>query len=277
MTITGSTFTGNNATGLGGAISNYGTDLRIANSTFINNTANYGGAISNSYDANYGYHGPFTVTSCTFTGNSARTYGSVIYNGRDSETYEVHFNTIYGNTGNYDIYSAGGAINAENNWWGDNFNETNPKKAGRANSNVDADPWIVLKVTAYPTSISLPGTSNINADLGYNSNGEIPDGTLPDGTVTFAVNELGNLNLLNGTINSTNNVTTTFTPTKYGTALITTTLDGFSVINSVYVGVSTSLTVNGTSGYKGDNTTLTATLWDTAHNKAIQVKQLTST
>ena len=38
--------------------------------------------------------------------------------------------------------------------------------------------------------------------------------------------------------------------------------------------IPTSLTVNPTNGYKGDNTTLTATLWDTAHNIPVADKSV---
>ncbi len=58
------------------------------------------------------------------------------------------------------------------------------------------------------------------------------------------------------TINATLNATTQYEPSN-GTNTLT--------VNPI----PTSLTINTASGYKGDNTTLTATLWDTTHNKAI--------
>ena len=133
------------------------------------------------------------------------------------------------------MYSASGAIEAENNWWGDNFNGINPVAAVRVNTNVDADPWIVLRWNASPTTLlGLLGTSTATADMRYNSNGFIPSGTLPDGTVRFTVNNSGNFNPLNGTIGSTT-VTTIFTPMKYGLNTISATLDGFSLSTSVLV------------------------------------------
>jgi len=268
MTIDKCRFTNNSASN-GGAISHLGKSLTITNCNFTGNSATNGGVIWADYNT-HSSEGPFTITSCIFTDNSATGQGSVVWNDRGSDTGVMHFNRIFGNTGNYDVYSANGTIDAENNWWGDNFNGTNPLAAVRVNNNVDADPWIILKWNASPDSIiDLLGTSNATADMRYNSNGIIPSGALPEGTVRFTVNNSGNINPLNGTIGSTI-ITTIFTPAKYGLSTINATLDGFSLSTSVLVnGITTSLTINAASGYKGNNTTLTATLWDTTHNKAI--------
>lgn|GEM_PF-734824 len=259
----------NNSASNGGAISHLGKSLTITNSNFTGNSATNGGVIWADYNS-HSSTGPFSISCCIFTGNRATGQGSVVWNDRGSDTSEMHFNRIFGNTGTYDVYSSSGAVDAENNWWGDNFNGTSPGAAGRVSSNVDADPWIVLRLSASPTSlVGLSGTSTATADMKYNSNGIIPIGTLPDGTVTFAVNNSGSVNPLNGTIGSTM-VATTFTPTKYGLSTITATVDGFSLSTSVLVeGTTTSLTLNTASGYKGDNTTLTARLWDTDSNKAV--------
>ena len=259
----------NNSASNGGAISHLGKSLTITNSNFTGNSATNGGVIWADYNS-HSSTGPFSISHCILTGNSATGQGSVVWNDRGSDTSAMHFNRIFGNTGNCDVYSASGAVDAENNWWGDNFNGTSPGAAGRVSINVDADPWIVLKLSASPTSlIGLSGTATATADMRYNSNGVIPSGALPDGTVTFAVNNSGNINPLNGTIGSTM-VATTFTPMKYGLSTITATVDGFSLSTSVIVeGTRTSLTLNAASGYKGDSTTLTARLWDTDSNKAV--------
>jgi hypothetical protein len=259
----------NNSASNGGAISHLGKILTITNSNFTGNTATNGGVIWADYNS-HSSTGSFSISRCIFTSNSATGQGSVIWNDRGSDTSAMHFNRIFRNTGNYDVYSASGAVKAENNWWGDNFNGNNPSTAGRVSSNVDADPWIVLRWSASPTTlIGLSGTSTATADMRYNSNGISPSGALPDGTVTFAVNNSGNINPLNGTIGSTM-VATTFTPTKYGLSTITATVDGFSLSTSVLVeGTTTSLTLNAASGYKGDSTTLTARLWDTDGDKAV--------
>ncbi|MGB9201609.1 Ig-like domain-containing protein, partial [Methanobacterium sp.] len=98
----------------GGAITNlYGSNLTILNCTFINNIAtNTGGAI---YNAGY-----LNVTSSTLALNTAENgYGDAIYN--HNSTADIHFNTLLG-TENNAIYSDGGTVNAQNNWWGTNNN-----------------------------------------------------------------------------------------------------------------------------------------------------------
>ncbi|PKL66408.1 MAG: hypothetical protein CVV28_11045 [Methanobacteriales archaeon HGW-Methanobacteriales-1] len=275
LTINSCNFT-NNSASYGGAISHLGKNLIITNSNFTGNRATSSGGNGGVIWADYNTHsftGPFTITGCIFTGNSATGQGSVLWNSRGSDTGVMHFNRIFGNTGNCDVYSASGAIDAENNWWGDNFNGTNPFAAVRVNTNVDADPWIVFRWNASPTTLlGLLGTSTVTADMRYNSNGIIPSGALPEGTVRFTVNNSGNINPLNGTIGSTM-VTTIFSPAKYGLSTISATLDGFTLSTSVLVnGITTSLTINAASGYKGDNTTLTAILWDTNSNQAVAGK-----
>jgi CSLREA domain-containing protein len=74
LTITGSTFSGNQAMysgGKGGAIDNF-TNLSIENSTFSNNTSIVGGGLSN-------YRGNVHINNGTFAGNSA-SYGGGINN-----------------------------------------------------------------------------------------------------------------------------------------------------------------------------------------------------
>lgn len=128
--VMGGTFTGNNA-GYGAGIYNYYGTADVTGSHFTGNSVTGdGGAIEN-------YGGTMTVTGCTFTGNNAGANGGAIFNYIGSA--EVHFNRIVGNS-NYSIYSNGGSVNAENNWWGTNFQGTNPITAGYVNSNVDADP-----------------------------------------------------------------------------------------------------------------------------------------
>lgn len=62
--------------GDGGAIANFGT-LTVSNSTFENNKANYGGAISNLLDST----SQLTVRNSTFAGNSADYGGAIDNNG----------------------------------------------------------------------------------------------------------------------------------------------------------------------------------------------------
>ncbi|MDD1763438.1 MAG: DUF11 domain-containing protein [Methanobacteriaceae archaeon] len=185
LTLTDCTFTGNNVGSDGGAIFNdWGATETITNciftgntgayggvlhdessSTFVNciftgNTATYGGAILNCC-------GSETFTGCTFTGNSA-TYGGAIYNSGAS--LAVNFSRIVGNTAptGSAIYSYSN-VNAENNWWGADVNPaTIPELIGSA---VDANPWLVLSISADPTEIFNSQTSKVTVDLFTDSNG----------------------------------------------------------------------------------------------------------
>ncbi len=94
-TITGSTFTGNEASDYGGAIYNRST-ATITDSTFTGNKAREGGAIFNWSTA--------TITDSTFTGNSANYNGGAIYN--DSGTATITGSTFTGN----EASDYGGAI-----------------------------------------------------------------------------------------------------------------------------------------------------------------------
>ena len=80
MTIgDGATFDSNKAGKTGGAISNWGGNMALADATFTNNTAaTNGGAIYN--DTYYKDDSSFTISGSTFTGNSAEEEGGAIYN-----------------------------------------------------------------------------------------------------------------------------------------------------------------------------------------------------
>jgi len=101
LTVTGSTFTGNNAAN-GGAIYNSGS-LAVTNSNFNGNTATYGGAIYNTATL------PVTVTGCTFTGNIATDNGGAI-NNDIGQTMTVTGCTFTDNT----AINNGGAIDNVN-------------------------------------------------------------------------------------------------------------------------------------------------------------------
>ena len=119
--ITGSTFTGNEASVYGGAIYNRST-ATITDSTFTGNSAGtYGGAIynrstatiidstftGNSAEGNGGAifnYSTATITDSTFTGNEAEYRGGAIFN--DSGTATITGSTFTGNEAN----NRGGAI-----------------------------------------------------------------------------------------------------------------------------------------------------------------------
>ncbi len=72
------TFSGSDTAGRGGGISNVGGMLRIDNSTFVDNVASTGGAISNNRG------GSLAVSATQFTGNQAEGSGGAVFVGNDS-------------------------------------------------------------------------------------------------------------------------------------------------------------------------------------------------
>lgn len=276
VTVTGSTFTGNTASATGGAIVDYGT-LTLTDSTFTNNTAVQGGAIlspgtltvnNSTFTGNNGgiggaitSVGSLNVTGSTFMGNTATIQGGAIYKiGTNSE---VHFNRILGNTapGGYDIYVASGSVNATNNWWG-----SNADPSSRVFGSVTVDPWLVLTITADPTSVMVGGESTITADLLHNSNGESVSGHVPNGIpITFTAS--------NGTINPVSSAlinsqaTSIFTANTLDIANITATVDNQTVSTNINVlQASTTTVVDDVTGYPGQIVDLVAHVTDSNGN-----------
>jgi uncharacterized repeat protein (TIGR03803 family)/predicted outer membrane repeat protein len=90
LNLSGSTFTGNIATGNGGAIYGTSTAVDVNGCTFSGNSASNGGAV-------YYASGTLTISSSTFTGNSATTDGGAIYFSASSPT-SVSNSTFSGNS-----------------------------------------------------------------------------------------------------------------------------------------------------------------------------------
>lgn len=109
-------------------------------------------------------------------------------------TNESHFNVVVDNPAGADAVGTGVyAIDAENNWWGCN---AGPGGAGCDPTipALDGDPWLVLGLAADPTAISVGETSDLTADLIWNSDGVDTStlGYLPDGLdVGFGSDVLG--------------------------------------------------------------------------------------
>jgi len=272
-TITGCAFTNNHATNIGGAIENYGTmtinlgtftdntansagaisnygSLTISNSTFTGNTASKGGAISQRDDGSSGSNNTLTITGSVFTGNTATTKGSAIYCGNNAGTCNIHFNSIYGNTGTNAIYSDS-TIDAINNWWGTNFSGTDPVNANRVNSNVNAGPWIVLTLTSSDNLVDIGGNTTVKANLKYNSAGtDISSlGTVPDEDVVFAVASLGSISPTSGTISKNLNATTTFTAgSTAGNSVVSATVNGQTVTTTIKIRDLSNVYVNPNTG-----------------------------
>ena len=112
VTVTNSTFIGNDAYDEGGAI--FGTTVTVTNSTFTNNNSDQAGAI---------YATTVTVTNSTFIGNDANLFGGAI--AADGVT--VTNSTFIGNEA-----LLGGAIAASNGYEGATFTVTNSTFVGNS-------------------------------------------------------------------------------------------------------------------------------------------------
>jgi len=289
VSVDGCSFTSNTAFSSGGAIFSGGS-VSLINSSFTSNTAfSSGGAIYNSYS----YYGSLSVSGCSFSGNSASSSGGAIFsesgsvfitgcsfmgntanNGsaifNDGATMIANFNRIVGN----DIESYG-SLDAYYNWWGTNFEGTNPVTAGRVTgTGIMVNRWLVLTITANPTTINNGETSTITADLLHDQNGfyqNPDDGHVPDGIpVTF------NTDL--GSIGSK----TIIKETKDGVATATLTADetvGIAHVNAVTdsqivnTNVITNQIINSTitttenkNNFTGQNVLLTANVKDDEGN-----------
>ncbi len=181
LTVINSTFTGNKAES-GGVLyisTDTGTNASITGSTFSNNQAvatsggagDDGGAIAIDTD------GAVNITKSIFTGNSAAANGGAIY-FNDSATQAavaaltLSYNRIVGNTAaaGSGLFHASGTATAERNWWGCN---SGPAAApcNVAAGNADVTPWIVLTHTADPTTIGTGQAATLTAGFLKNSDG----------------------------------------------------------------------------------------------------------
>lgn len=186
LNSTGSSFSSNQAAGNGGGLIVASGAANIAGSFIDSNQAmGSGGGLQT---------GPFdpaaavSVISCGLTlnvadaTNSGAGHGGAIYNknaktmiGLSRIVQDFDMNSVA-------VSSDASTVTAENNWWGCN---TGPGSLGceGLEGMVDADPWIVLGLSASPSAVSPGGESGLLADLTHNSDGADlgTAETLPDG------------------------------------------------------------------------------------------------
>ena len=275
--ITNCTIENNTATHYGGAIDDegdYGTVIAtITNNALLTNTASDGGAINNAGD--YG-NTTVTIHNNTLLNNNAIDSGGAFSNtgGDGYASATLNYNRIVDNRG-IDVYELNGQVNAEDNWWGTNFNDTNPESAGMTNFPVNT--WIVLNITANPSTINMGGNSTLTANLLYNNNNTQINGNLPDGIPVNFETTMGNVNPINTTIQN-NTARTLFIPNTLGYALISAIVDNQTVSTLVQSKnlISTNTTVNSTNGYANHTVTLTAVL-TAADNSIIKEGNVTFT
>jgi hypothetical protein len=156
VTVTTSTFSNCSASN-GGAIYSYNASIvTVTSSTFSNCSASNGGAI-------YSYSSTVTITTSTFSNCSASNGGAIYSDSASIVT--IHFSRIYNDT-TIAIQNDGSTVDAANNWWG-----TNADPSGYTSGGVTVSPWLVLNITATPSSITTAQTSAIRTYLTNNSAG----------------------------------------------------------------------------------------------------------
>jgi parallel beta-helix repeat protein len=214
-------------------------------------------------------------------------------------TNAIFLNRIYNNTYGLKILSIGtlSSVNATNNWWGKNtaptvfIGSTTPASTdiwrlftgGTTDGVFSYDPWLVLNISANPSSIIAGDNSIITADLTKNSNNEdtttiYPGKYVPDGiTANFSSDALGSVNpSTNTTTNGKSN--TTFTGNTPGVSTVSAIVDAQTVTTDVTINnppiIPTAVVVDPVSGFKGDVVDLTATLTDTLNNVPLAGKSV---
>jgi len=255
------TFTGCSAGADGGAIYSWSGDLSYTSVTFTGCTATgYGGAIFISDG------GTADVTSSSFTGCSAASGGGAIAvlpavltitsssfercsAGSDGggailsfATTSVHFSGFYQNTATGSgtaIRFVSGTIDANNNWWGTN---SGPGTSFHGPAAAVAS-WLVLGITADPSSVTVPQTSYIRTNLTYNSDGTNTAGGgiyLPDAIPNAYAVVSGPGNVAPASAGSVSGgAQTTFITLQPGTTTIGGTVDGQTVYITLNVAQGT--------------------------------------
>ena len=150
----------------------------------------------------------------------------------------MYFNRIVNNraTQGTAIYNYNGSVNAQLNWWGSNANPSN-----NVYGTVTVTPWLVLTLTANPTTILNGGTSTITTDLQHDNNGvyyNTTNGFIPNGVTVTYIATKGNINPSSTTIFN-GQATSIFTATTTGTANITTTVDNQTVSTPIAINYAT--------------------------------------
>jgi PKD repeat protein len=161
LTITSSSFTDCSADNWGGAIEAEYGHTTITSSTFTGCTATLvGGAVD-------GYEETLTITSCSFKDCTSSGHGGAV-NAQGGSGATIRFSRISG-SGNQ-VYNDASTVNAANNWWG-----TNAGPSGFTSGATDT-PWLKLGITATPLSITTSQTSQIRANMTFDSTGSNTSG-----------------------------------------------------------------------------------------------------
>jgi len=206
------------SSGSGAGIYHSGTYLEVTSNNLTNNiigNPGNGGAGGLKGDGTGGTNGNPGTAGTNGTG------GAIYVNVAVLSPQGINFNRILDNT-LPDIASNGVNVNAENNWWGTNFNGTNPLTEGRVSALVDADPWVILRLIV-PSPIYNGIPVQVIGDLTYNSDGIPIGGNIPNDIQADFTATRGNIDTPQYTLNG--QAPTTYSPTSSGLATFTVMVD----------------------------------------------------
>ena len=206
----------------------------LANSTFINNsmyTTREGGAMHC-----YGCH-HVSITGCIFIGNHLVTTGRgniIEFMSTVSDINVTNNVLISVNNGQYDMYSDGGTINYNNNWWGTNTPEFTALIYSGSSLLYDNVPeaWVVMNFTN-STPFSYAGASvsvTTNLDWIYNHSSHSYQklvGDMPLRNVTYNISSGSISNSISEFLNSDTQIYTS--PVGVSSVTLTATVDEYSI------------------------------------------------
>ncbi len=175
-----------------------------------------------------------TVRSNYFTNNHGAV--TVGYDTDDTSVATIEYNRIVGNAEGVDDRSSPGAVISENNWWGCN---AGPNQTG-CDSSVgfeDSDPWLILRISANPTTLPPFGMSAISSDLVMNSDAVNTSGggTIPENTPATFGATLGTVNPINDATYAGQLATTFTAGGTSGTANVSCTVDNQTVNTAIEI------------------------------------------
>jgi PKD repeat protein len=255
--ISSSTISNSTATFDGGAIDTIDGDVSVTSSSTITGctAGNDGGAIASESA------GAVTVTSSSISNCSAFNEGGAVCATSGTISFSRLVDDDTGGTVLSGVGNATSALDATDNWWGTN----NPSSSLVNGELISYYPWLVLGITASPSSITASGTSTIQANLTFDSMGidTSTSGYVPDGIpITYALTGVsGSLQPLTGNTSAGVN-TTIFRPSAGGMATIGATVDGQTVSMAVDISGGSSPAVTGitpASGSTAGDTLITIT------------------
>ena len=250
-TITNSVINGNSATRGGGGL-RLAKGFTMSGTKVTNNTSGQsgGGLVFESLNT------AATVTTSTFTGNSAAMDGAGICvepGTSATDAFNMHYSRIHGNTGTphnglalgCQASSGAATINAADNWWGCNgpASGTGCDLYGVTNGTTSSttptlSPYTVLALSLNNTSFPAGNTITATGSLESDSNGAVysaaNDAVYPGLPATLTIVQ-GDSATNSGasTLSSAATISTSATATQSGTASVT--VDGYTVSTSFTV------------------------------------------